>query len=321
MNAFKKLFGGKGDESQQTPSSAGRKPRLALGLADPHHSARQFIDEASRIADRTVRLEWLGDREVLQTNTVDAAQLVSAIEEALGKAPDDLDLLLAKSGALCCGLQYKTAEEVLDLILSVDAEKFDARQRKDHWEDWGHLFQFPSWSTAATTLHPIMVGHLQNERAVQLVRDGLQIGIAIVRSVRRAEFPEGLSNRMSSKWEPIWSDTPYGSIVAHYVLIMDNPTDPWRGESFLPTFTPEKASPISGYWLLQRLRQVGSCFIILTDGNDVLYNVRYVFPDNVASTLQTIADKTAGQSTERDAAAFRKASQWHMNNFDMSRIR
>lgn len=309
MNAFKKIFGGKSEE-----------PKPGLGLADPHHPARQFIDEASRIADRTVRLDWIGDREVLQTNTVDASQLLSAIREALGKTPDNVDLLLAKSGALCCGLQYKSAEEVIDQILAVDPEQFDARQRKDHWEDWGHLFQFPSWSTDAATLHPIMVGHLQNERSVQLVRDGLQIGIAIVRSARRAEFPQGLSSGIPSKWEPIWSDTPYGSIVAHYVLIADHPTDPWRGESFLPTFTPEKTSPTSGYWLLQRLRRVGSCFIVLADGRDVLYNVRYVFPDNIASTLQTIADKTARQTTERDAAAFQKASQWHMNNFDMNLI-
>lgn len=321
MNAFKKIFGGKSNEPQQTPSSAGRKPWMGLGLADPNHPARQFIDEASRIADRTVRLEWFGDREVLQTNTVDAAQLISAIEEALGKSPNDLDLLLAKSGAYCCALQYKTAEEVIDHILSVDPEHFDARQRKDHWEDWGHLFQFPSWSATATTLHAVMVGHLQAERTVQLVRDGLQIGIAIVRPARRAEFPEGLSGRIPSKWEPIWSDTPYGSIVAHYVVIVDNPADPWRGESFLPTFTPEEASPISGYWLLQRLRRVGSCFIVLADGKDVLYNVRYVFPNNVASTLQTIADNVVRQSSMRDVAAFQKASQWHMNNFDMSRIR
>lgn len=68
MSAFKKIFGGKGNKPQQTLSSAGRKSWRGLGLADSNHPARQFIDEAPRIADRTVRLEWLGDREALQTN-------------------------------------------------------------------------------------------------------------------------------------------------------------------------------------------------------------------------------------------------------------
>jgi acyl carrier protein len=292
-----------------------------LGLSDPSHPARRPIDEASSTADQTIRLSAIGDAVLSETNSAAAMQLVSAIERALEKEPDDLDLLVAKSGALCCAMQFKTAEDVIDHILSIDPEHFEARQRKDYWLEWEHLFQYPSWSTAAKTLDPVMSARFQHQHVVQLIRDGLQIGIAIVRPAQSREFPMGLSNRTPCKWVPIWSDTPYGAIVAHYAVIEDNPADPWKGESFLPTGVPEKATPASGYWLLQRMCHASSCFIILTDGHNVLYNSRYVFPDTLRSTLSAISDKMESQSARHDSRAFQQASQWHMNNFDMRRVR
>jgi len=320
MGIFKKLFSGKRAEPQ-APTPEAKKPPMALGLADPNHAARQLIDEASHIADQIIRVSMMGDRVAVSVNSVDAMQLVSAIEKALEKARDNLDLLVAESGALCCALQFKTAEEVIDHVLSINPEHFEARQRKEHWGKWEHLFQYPSWSTTVRTLHPVRAANLRHEHPIQLVRDGLQIGIAVVRSAQSHEFPKGLSSRVPSKWEPVWSDTPYGSIVAHYMLIKDNPADPWRGESFLPTFVPSEVSPSSGYWLLQRMSHIPSCFIILADGHNVLYNTRYVFPDALRSTLQTISDKVVHQSARQDPIAFEKAYQWHVNNFDIRRIR
>jgi hypothetical protein len=80
------------------------------------------------------------------------------VDRALETSPQDLDLLVAKSGALCCAMQFKTAEEVIDTVLSMAPLHFEARQRKDHWDAWRHLFQFPAWSDAAATLHPVMEG-------------------------------------------------------------------------------------------------------------------------------------------------------------------
>jgi len=320
MNILKKLF-----SSRRTESSAskpgGKKLSTGLGLIDPNHAARQSIDEASLVADQSIRLSAYGDQVAMESNSADAMHLVSLIEKALEIAPDDLDLLVAKSGALCCALQFKTAEEVIDHVLSINPEHFEARQRKEHWQKWEHLFQYPSWSTAAKTLHPVMTAHLRHQHPVQLIRDGLQIGIAVVRSAQSHEFPNGLPNRTPSKWMPIWSDTPYGAIVAHYAVIEDNPADPWKGEGFLPTNVPDKTTPASGYWLLQRMCHISSCFIVLADGQNVLYNARYIFPDTLRSTLLAISDKMIRQSAKKDPMAFQKACQWHMNSFDMRRIR
>jgi acyl carrier protein len=293
------------------------KKTYRLGLADPNHPARQFIDEATRIADTVVQLNV----NLMETNSISSMQLVSAIERALEKEPEDPDLLVAKSGALCCAMQFKTAEEVIDHVLSIDPEHFESRQRKEFWQKWEHVFQFPPWSPAAKTLHPVMSEHFQHQHSIQLIRDGLQIGIAVARPAQSREFPGGLPDRTPSRWVPIWSDTPYGAIVAHYTVIEDNPADPWKGEAFLPVSIPDETTSASGYWMLQRMCRINSCFIILTDGHNILYNNRYIFPDTLKSTLLEISDKMIRQSAKKDTEAFQKACQWHMNNFDMRRVR
>lgn len=300
-------------------TSAGSTP--ASALSDPNHPARRLIDEASLFADQSIRVSGWGDQAVVQANSVDGQHLVSLVEKALEIAPDDQDLLMAKSGALCLAMQFKTAEEVIDHVLSINPDHFDARQRKEHWEKWENLFLYPSWSTATSVLNPIMATDIhERKRSIQLVRDGLQIGIAIVCPAKSHEFAHSLEN-VPSKWIPMWSDTPYGAILAHYVVIQDDPSNPWKYEGFLPLNVPETTTPRTGFWLLQRMRRLSSCFIVLSDGERVLYNRRYVFPDTLRATLLTILDKMVRQSSGKDTASFTQACQWHMNNFDIKQVR
>jgi len=298
-----------------------KKKKTGLGLAEPGHTASREIDEASRIADEAIKLQAVGEHTMVQSNSVHGMRLVAAIEKALEKSPNDLDLLVAKSGALCSALQFKTAEDLIDQVLSINPEHFEARKRKDHWAKWEHLFHYPPWSSKATTLHPIMAARLQYGIVVQIVRDGLQVGIAVVRPAQRQQFPRGLSNRMRSKWEPVWSQTPHGPIVAHYLLVEDNPANPYSAEGFLQTSVPDEVAPSSAYWLLQRMSNLGSCFLVIAEGSKVLYNARYVFPDALRSTLRSISDKLVRQPVKMDRATFQRACQWHMQNFDMKRIR
>ena len=301
----------------QVTTSAPKKATLPLLLADPQHPSRQWIDKAARAADTAMTVS-VG---VFQTNTVDAQHVIADIDKALEVSPDDPDLLVAKSGALCCALQFKTAEEFIDRVLSIDATHFEARQRKDHWEKWPHLFQYPAWSQSHTALHPVMADRLRLQDALQIVRDGLQIGIAVVKPVPISQFPRGLTSSMRSAWEPLLSETPFGPIFAHYLIIEDDPADPFKGEAFLSTFVPTEMSASSGYWLIQRMKALSSCFLVIVDGPRVLYNRRCVFPDSLRSKLAAIARTTAERRAKVDLAAFTNACQWHMQHFDMRNIR
>lgn len=310
MSIFKHLFGKK-----QSVSGKGE-----IGLTDPTHPARVWIAEASKIADNVITFSGVENSILTHIKGKEATNLVSTIEKAIETVSDDIDLLIAKSGALCCASRNTTAENVIDQVLSINPKHFEARMRKDHWEKWLHLFSYPSWSHLDTAINMQMAARLQSSHRMRIVRDGLQISIAIVVPVQTKEFPDGLSSGMRSKWEPKLCDTPYGTIVAHYLLVEDNPSSPYKSEGFLPTFLPNEVNPNSGYWLLQRLSNINSCFLVLTDGHKVLYNNRYVFSAELRSTLRSISQKIVKKSTKEDLAAYQKAIEWYQEHIDINSV-
>jgi len=319
MGILNRLFGTKAKKPLPTAISPASLP---LGLSDPKHRARRNIDAAASLADTAGRLDVVGDRVLFSSLSPQAMKVVDAIDQAIQQAPDDFDLLIAKSAALCCAAQFKSAEEVIDEVLKAVPNNFEARQRKDHWEKWNHVMQYPPWFDSAKELHPAMARAIRDRRSVQLVRDGLQIGIAVVGNAELKQFPRGLSTKMRSKWELVWSETPHGVLIAHYLMVEDDPGgDPFRVEAFLPTFVPTEVDPDSGYWLLQRLNHMNSCFLVLVDGERVLYNARYIFPGRVKATLRLFAERVVQRAEGRDLSAFQRACQWHMSKFDMNSLR
>ncbi len=97
-----------------------------------------------------------------------------------------------------CAAQFKTAEEIIDEVLALDENHFEARMRKNYWNDWHHTFFYPSWSHTSKTLQPGMGEFLSLPHQMQLIRDGLQIGIAVVMRADQREFPTALSDNMVS---------------------------------------------------------------------------------------------------------------------------
>jgi hypothetical protein len=292
-----------------------------LGLAAPDHPARKRIDDAARFADRMVELFVVGEAMQMRINKAQALRLVTVIEKAVSRAPRDADLLVAKAAALSCAGQQPAAQEAIEGALKLDPSHFEAQQRKRHGLNWLHLFNFPVWTENSRTLPAAMEALFHRNETVQLVRDGLQVGVAILKRVDPKEFPNGLSPDMRSKWEPVWSETPFGPVVAHYLLVEDSPTTPFKGEGFLRTSIAEPVSPRADYWLLKRLCHLASCFLVLTDGSKVFYNARYLIPDATRAALWAIAGTITREPSPADITAFHRATQWHGQHFDLSRVR
>ncbi len=286
-----------------------------LGLTDPNHPARKWIDEASEIANQA-SIVVKGGKPIVEAIP---PQFLSVVEKAIEKAPNDPDLLVAKAGALFWFAQVKEAEQVIDSVLSTTPSHFQARQLKNYSGTWPDLFCYPAWTERSTRLHHAMALDLDRSRSVQLVRDGLRIGIAVVRDATGIKMPKPLTDTMPHKWEVLWSETPYSPVVAHYLLVEDDPAQPFRTEGFLPTFVPDGGAAESGFWLLQRASQINSCFLVITRGDEVLFNVRYTFPPKLVSTLREIAENCARRSLKTNEG-FAAAQQWHMDNFDMKQI-
>ena len=245
---------------------------------------------------------------------------VEILDRALALRPDDADLLVAKSDALAHAMQYKTAEDVLDEVLARDPSHFEARMRKEHWGEWSSVFTLPSWSGEATTLTPAMRGDLDQGRSVQVVRVGVRPALAVLRPVAAGDMAPGLSRESRAIWEPVWSQTPAGAILVHYLLVEDDPSSPYRAEAFLPLEKPEKAHRMNGYWLLEQLSRVDGCFVVLAEGDRVLYDRWLPFPEHVSAHLQAMRDKLGTTPVASGAAGMQQAVQWHMSSFDMDQV-
>ncbi len=296
-------------------TSEGAFGMAEIGTAYPAEVA-QIVASAARLADERIVIAG----SVVQSDSATGEQLVGLLDRALALVPDDVTLMLARVDALAAAMQFKTAEEVLDDVLGRHPDDFEARMRKDHWGEWQGVFHLPGLSEATSTLAPLMHDHIRQGRSIQVVRAGVGSAMAIVRPVGSEEMGSGLSHASRAMWEPVWSQTPVGALVAHYLLVEDDPASPYRAEGFLPLTRSEKASRMHGYWLLQQLAHADGCFVILADGDRVLYNRWLVFPGHIRARLQAMAARAGTASLATDASVFQQATQWHMLAFDMDQV-
>jgi hypothetical protein len=190
-----------------------------LRLSDPAHSARKQIRQVVDILDSCIEVVVQEDRTATRA-TLSHSELekaLSALGEAITCCPNDFDLLVAKAFVLEAGAQFKSAEEVLDLVLSKDPSHFEARMWKSHWNEWTSPIRFPAWDERQTILHPVMKAHLALRHQVQIVRDGLQKAVAIVAAVQGPPFDS--RTQVETQW--ILSETPFGPLVAYYMRIAE----------------------------------------------------------------------------------------------------
>ena len=293
-------------------------PRV-FRLADPNHPARKYIDEASAFLDRSVKIQVFGQQILYQNEgAFEAVQIAARLDEGIALCPEDLDLQVAKAGILQAGMQYKSAEDLLDTVLAKDSAHFEARQWKDHWATWNSAWKYPSWDEKQKTLHPMMANNLSRNQALQVVRDGLQKTLAIV--IKGPAYSMQENTRVQVNW--ILSETPYGPLVAYYVSTTE-PGDakPHDAEIFLVPQKPSEFTPTESYFLIQQLAFTPYCFIVLANESKVSFCSRYVFGEKETRVIKEIAGKMAARDAFIPISQIRAASQWHMDHFDMDTMR
>lgn len=245
---------------------------------------------------------------------------IGAINTELKEHPGNVFLMLAKSSALRTIMQWKSGEDVIDEILRERPEQFDARLIKEEWGTWLHLLQCPPCWVGMKKMSPALKAAVRGRSAV-LVRDGIELGVALIQDVAGLQFARGLSQEMRCKWEFVLAETPRGRIVAHYGFVEDAPNCSFLQENILQTGRPAKADGKSGYWLLQRLARVKSSLVLLVVGDKVVYSNRYLFPEETQAKLKTIAKLIADDPkpcrTQEDMQA---ATRWHTEHFDDTKM-
>ena len=328
MNLLRNLFGKKqSDITGSSQPSHGLEPLTpavkksnasTLRLADPAHAARKQLEQVTKIVDQNVQVELAGERTATKISAPEGEmeKAVSILDEAIAMCPDDMGLLVAKVGVLHAFAQFKSAEDVLDMVLIKIPNHFEAKMWKGHLETWSDALRFPKWDERMPSLHPGMATHLRLDHRVQIIRDGMQKTLAIVTSVQGPPF----DSRTQIKVEWVLSKTPYGPLIAYYSQIIEPSGEPSTLEAFLPIFKPTLFSPMEGYFLIQQLSFAPYCFVVLVSGDNVLLNRRIVFGQKTIQKVRDMAAQLASAQSYLSQHQFQSSMQWHMNNFDMNKL-
>lgn len=293
----------------------GRRP-YPLGLADPDHPARRWIDAAVVIADRRLDLSLVEGRPAIQANTTGLRDLVGALDVALGEAPNDPDLLVARASARYLLQEITAANDDLDRALRVDSRHCEAGALRRYGKNWHNLFFLPGWSPNSRRVHSVLAEKANQGDALHCVRHSLQAACVLLLVGNREDF-SGTPTRC--RWEVVCSETPFGPIGAHYALI-DMGGSVRRQECILAPSTERSDTSAPPPPLLGRLASVRTCFVVVAESSgQVLHNMQYNLPEDTRRTLAKLSRLLFNASGSR-ASDIRGAAEWHMRHFDMDSV-
>jgi len=279
------------------------------------HPAYSEIREAEIFARKNIK--FISDS--CATNTIyaieDAVSLIGIIDRAIKKAPDDLDLLYAKCSACYIAQLSDQAEEIRLKILNINPDHFDAKVKGNNSKSWEMVFSMPEWDEDIKIIPQAVNDFQELSQLIQIVRDNLRPAIAVV-------FPAALYTGISlvnynkCRWELMWTNTPFGYIATHY-LMLDNGV---VQEGVVPHSSEDKATVRAGYWLLRRLADEDYCFIVITYGEKILVNQRYFFPQPLKDKLRKMGEelKKITPLCPGKLDELQKSAQWFTDKYDIN---
>jgi len=306
MGVLSKIFGGTKNKSAP---------------CDPE--VRRLKEEASRIADQVIERSYSGvyliETSCVVTKEGRSFPLIDVIDQLLHIAPDDPDILFAKAETYSLLADDETGQRLRREVLRLDPTHFDASMRERHFHDWANIFTYPGWSDGFTKVPPVMLAVQNAGQFVQIVRDGLALTLAVFLRVNRDNFPQEV---VDARWKPLWVDTPFGPVFPHYAMFRLPNGKIYRQEYSLSPY-PLKIHQRNGNWLIRRFCEVDSVFLVVNDGENVIYNSRFIYSESVRRTLASSKKKLeivqtplTGEHDER----FRRGMEWYMQNYDMEKI-
>jgi hypothetical protein len=309
MSIFDKLFGSSNSGSKLTP-------RPGLGLADPHHPARKYIDTAAVIADRRLEVKVVGDRVSIETDESALSDLTGALDLALAEAPNDPDLLTVKAATLRMLQKHDDADGLLDQALKADSHHPEAAAMRKYGDMWNHLLYLPSWSVQSKQVHRLLAEKANRGDILHCVRHSLQPALVILSILERKDLP---SPPTRYRWTATLSETPSGPIGAHY-LLLEIGGQIRRGEYFLAPSTEILGPSDPPPSLPMRLPGVKTCFIVLAESSgEVIHNFQYDLPASLRPVLGKIS-RRLNEKTGADFASIAAAANWHMQHFDIEAL-
>ncbi|MFL5734733.1 MAG: tetratricopeptide repeat protein, partial [Chloroflexia bacterium] len=254
--------------------------------------------------------------------------------EALQLVPNSTVYRYMHAVALRYSEGFEVAIGEFRQVLELDPGHFEARQQVAFGPRWHDPYAYPVWSERAVepsmplpepvrTLLP--QPHRPGTRLVLLREGNSKVVVALSRT-RRDTWSELPTADMLARIEMVLTRTPSGPIIAFYVVIRDDPNNPYKGETFLNPHDPgqpsDDACQLGQHMLAQLARQDHTYLVFVDERDSLLLSRRLVFDTSTQVNIARIHYEAQSLPPQvMDAARFQQAAQWHMEHFSLDQIK
>jgi uncharacterized RDD family membrane protein YckC len=220
-------------------------------------------------------------------------------------------------------------------VLEHDPGHYEARQQVAYGPRWHDAFAYPAWGdpppveVEMALPEPIRVLLPQPQRPgtrLVLLREGSNKMVLVLSRTRRDTWAALPTLDMPSRIELVLSRTASGPIIAFYVVVKDDPDNPYKGETFLNPHDPGQPSDDAcqlGQFMLAQLARQDHTYLVFVDENDhLLLSRKLVFDASTQVNIARVHYEVQSLPPQiMEPARFQQAAQWHMENFSLDQIK
>lgn len=236
-------------------------------------------------------------------------------------------------------LRYSEGFEVaipeLRRVLEQDPTHYEARQQVAYGPRWHDAFSYPAWvspapvntgETLPASIRGLLPPGQQPATRLVLLREGGTKIAAFLSRTPRSGWTKLPTPEMEARLQLVLSRTPYGPIIAVYIVVDDDADNPYIGETFLNPHDPgqphEDACQL-GQNMLEQIARQDRTYLIFADEHDrLLLSRRLVFDASTqVSTARMLYEVQSLPPQVMDQERFRQAAQWHMEHFSLDQVK
>lgn len=271
----------------------------------------------------------------VKVNPQAARTAAAAFREALDLVPNSVAYRYFYAVALRYSEGFEAAIIEFKAALELDPGYYEARQQVAYGPRWHDAFAYPKWVAPSpvdvgellpTNIIELLPGGQKPVTRVVLLREGSTKLAAMLSRTPRNVWAAPPNAEMPAHIDLVLSRTPFGPLIALYVIVEDNPLKPYKGETFLNPHDPGHPSYDAcqlGQSLLAQLGRQDRTYLIFVDENNrLLMSRRLVFdPATQVSIARCLYDVQKLPPHPMPAESFQQAAQWHMEHFPLDDIK
>ena len=219
-------------------------------------------------------------------------------------------------------------------VLDLDPNYYEARQQIAYGPRWHDAFSYTPWLPAPAAsdgelpapLMALLPASRDPVTRLALLREGSSKVISVLTKTPRSAWARPLTDDIPAHIDMTVSRTPYGPIIAFYLVVDDKPGDPYKGETFLnphdPGYPTYDACQLGQNLVAQLSKQDHTYLIFVDENNKLILSRRLNFdPSTQVTIAQCLYDIQTLPAQAMDTSRFQQAAQWHMQNFSLDQVK